>query len=209
MSKSWLLVTPLIALLAACAGEDDATAVESDEVKKTQANDVSGFDLEGPKALKNDKVTAELCAAVVSPVREACDRAEGRTSRSNGCQDLCSVPIAPRGKAAGYDMTGYKQLAVPAAPGFCPAVVSPVRAACARAGGSTSVAGCAVLCTKPVARDGEAAGYDLTGFKILPNDKVTAELCAAVISPVQQACQRVGGEISRVNGCGQLCSLPL
>ena len=53
------------------------------------------------------------------------------------------------------------------------------------------------------------SGYDLEGPKVLPSDTVLAEFCAAVVSEVRTACAKAGGASSRVNGCGDLCSVPI
>lgn len=202
------VLLPLAAM--ACAADDDGTTTGDDEVKRARAAKVSGYDFTGPKALPNDKVPVEFCAAVVSEEQEACTRVRGELRRANGCAILCSKPIAPRGKAAGFDLSGFKVLANDRAPvELCAAVVSEVQSACERAQGEvSSVNSCGHLCSKPIAPKGKAAGFDQTGFKILPNDKVPVEFCAAVVSPLQEACSKVNGTLVRVNGCGALCSLP-
>jgi hypothetical protein len=202
-------LVPFVLSAFACAGADSNDATSQDDIVR-RARKVSGFDFEGPKALANDKVPVEFCAAVVSEVQGACERVRGEVRRANGCRDLCSKPIAERGKAAGYDFDGYKQLANDQAPvEFCAAVVSEVQAACERVGGDVSRANsCADLCSKPIAPAGKAAGYDQTGFKILDSDRAPVEFCAAVVSPVQDACSKVGGSVSRANSCADLCSLP-
>jgi hypothetical protein len=129
----------------------------------------------------------------------------------SGCDHLCSVPIAPEGKVAGYDLTGFKQLPNDkAAVTFCAQVVTPEQAACERAGGTMSGANdCRTLCSVPIAPEGKAAGYDLEGFKIAGADKIGEEVCAAVLSPIDEACAAVKGKTVPTNDCGTLCSLPL
>jgi hypothetical protein len=194
----------------ACAGGgDDDSATGDDEVNR--AKKASGYDLEGPKALPSNRAPVEFCTEVLSPEQAACERVHGQVKRANSCKDLCSKPIAPQGMAAGYDLTGYKKLPNDRVPvEFCTQALSEEQGACERVQGEISGAnGCKHLCSKPIAPRGKAAGYDLRGFKILPNDRVPVEFCAAVVSEVQAACDRAGGTIQGVNGCGHLCSLPL
>jgi hypothetical protein len=195
--------------IGACAADTDDTSSADDEINR-RAKKVSGYDISGPKALPADRAPVEFCAEVVSREQAACERVQGQTKRANGCRDLCSLPIADQGKAAGYDLTGFKQLENGQVPvEFCAAVVSEVQAACEKVQGKVSGAnGCAHLCSKPIAPAGKVAGFDKTGFKILANDKVPVEFCAAVVSETQAQCEKVGGKSSRVNGCGDLCSLP-
>jgi hypothetical protein len=206
-----LSILALALAATACTSASDDTATGNDEVVTAAPRKVSGFDLTGPKALASDKTIAELCAAVISEEHGACERVRGEVKRANGCKDLCSKPIAVRGKAAGYDLSGFAILDNDRVPvEFCAAVVSEVQEACERAKGEISGAnGCAHLCSKPIAPRGKVAGYDLTGFKILSNDRAPVEFCTAVVSEVQESCSRVGGTTHRANGCADLCSLPL
>jgi len=175
------------------------------------ASKASGYDLEGPKALANDRVPVEFCTQALSVERAACEKVDGRVIAANGCKELCSEPIAPRGKTAGYDLTGFKIIASDRAPvEMCISAVSRESAACDRVGGKTSRGNsCKDVCSRPIAEPGKAAGYDLEGFKILPNDRVPVEFCTQVVNEVQERCQRAGGVPSGANGCKQLCSLPL
>jgi hypothetical protein len=190
----------------ACASESGEGS-SADEVNAGSGK-ISGFDLQGPKVLP--KRSVPFCPAVVSHVKEACTGVRGETMRS-GCTDLCSLPIATQGKVAGYDLKGFKQLPNGnAAATLCPQVISQEQAACERVGGTTVAADdCKVLCSEPIAPQGQAAGYDLSGFKIVPNDGSEPEICATVLSPVEEACIAVRGERTSVKGCGVLCSLLL
>lgn len=206
---SFLAVLSLFTLaIGACSADSDDTSSSDDEIRR--AKKVSGYDISGPKALPADRAPVEFCAAVISQEQEACERVRGQTKRANGCRDLCSLPIAAEGKAAGYDLSGFKQLPNDRVPvELCAAVVSDVQTACQNVRGAVSRAnGCADLCSKPIAPAGKVAGFDKNGFKILANDKVPVEFCAAVVSETQAQCEKVGGETTRVNGCGHLCSLP-
>jgi hypothetical protein len=209
MNYRLLSILPLVVLAAACANPDDDDATDSEDV--IRATKVSGYDLAGPKALPGNKAGSEVCIQVLSEEQAACERVQGTTIRANGCKHLCSKPIAPRGKTAGYDFAGFKQLSADKVPvEFCIQVLSEEQAACERAGGVTSGAnGCAHLCSAPIAPQGKGAGFDLTGFKILPNASASTDVCAAVVSKVQEQCTRVKGKLSHVDGCADLCSLPL
>jgi hypothetical protein len=113
------------------------------------ATKVAGFDFDG---FKVSAVSAgEVCPAVITPEDQACMEAGGRGAAAKDCQVLCSVPIAPRGKVAGYDFDGPKVLASPSAGIACPAVITPEQMACERVGGTSKAANnCAVLCSKPI-----------------------------------------------------------
>jgi hypothetical protein len=168
---------------------------------------VSGFDFEGPKALPK---MADRCAFFRQPDEEiACSAVGGVSTQAEGCVTLCSKPIAERGKSAGYGFDGYKQL--DKSDVLCTFHRQPDEdKACGLAGGTvTQAAGCAILCSTPIAKSGAVAGYDLEGFKVLANDRVPVEFCTEQVSIVQVSCSAVGGSLRAANGCAQLCSLPL
>jgi hypothetical protein len=210
MSRFSYLVSSLAisVTLVACAGNPDGASTESDEVN--QSSKVSGFDLDGPKALSTTQVTSQICVQIVPREQGPCEEVHGTLSRANGCKNLCSLPIAADGKAAGYDFDGYKQASnANAATQICPEMLSEEETVCRNAHGVvTPIDACHVLCSKPIARQGKMAGYDLTGFKILPNEG-TELFCPDVVSPVREACTKVHGETTRGDSCRDLCSLSL
>lgn len=204
-----LVVGLLVSGLTGCAATGDPGASDDSFLNEEsqRGGKVSGFDLQGPKALP---ATDVKCAFHVQPEEEiACAKVGGTSTQAADCAILCSKPIAKEGTVAGFGFDGYRQLASEQV--VCDFHQAPEEdVACSAVGGDViAAADCARLCSKPIARKGTVAGFDLEGFKILPNDSVPVEFCAAVVSPVQEGCGAVGGELSHANGCAQLCSLPL
>ena len=93
-----------------------------------------------------------MCPMVVSSESMACYELGGDTTRVVGCSDVCSVPIAPAGKAAGYDLTGFKTLSNDVVHlQDCLPMVTPVQAACGAVNGVTRpVNECQHLCSLPL-----------------------------------------------------------
>jgi hypothetical protein len=209
MKPSAIACLPILCALAvaACSNADSDVGGDESNVTGGSRERVSGFDFDGPKVLPGQEGT---CNFITQPEEEkACLDAGGKAKLAGGCETLCSTPIARSGKVAGYDFTGYQQAASTLA--VCSFFTEPEESkACTALGGSSVHSdGCRVFCSTPIAPEGKVAGYDLEGFRILPNDSTIAELCAAVLSPVEKGCMEVGGKIRRANGCKVLCSLPI
>jgi hypothetical protein len=206
-----LALFAVAALAVACA--DAGETQESSGAAFSSAQRVSGFDLEGPKVLDADEVGragSQVCSDVVTPERTACDRVQAVVVRANGCRDLCSRPIAPDGKAAGYGLTGYAIIDADRVAGeTCPTppdLAHDAQAACESVGGITSGGnGCARLCSKPIAPAGQIAGYDGSAFRIAPSAR---DACEAAATAFPESCARAGGTSSRIDGCKELCTLP-
>jgi hypothetical protein len=197
--------------LVGCAAADTQEGVSGEAALTSPDNKlgakVSGFDFEGPKSLP---ATDVQCMFFRQPDEEkACLEVGGEATQAAGCAILCSKPIARPGKVAGYDFDGYTQ--AESTESHCAFIRQPDEdKACSAVGGeSTQAADCQILCSKPIAPEGKVAGYDLSGYKVLANDKVPVEFCIASVSEVQERCIGVGGETLRANGCQHLCSLPL
>ena len=167
---------------------------------------VAGYNFDGPKVLDGmpDDVA---CPQVLREDENACMVARGIVRRAEGCSILCSIPIAPRGKAAGFDFVGHKVLE--AAPSeICTQQVREEDEACSAVKGkATGVKGCKTLCSLPIAKRGKVAGFDFTGLKIL--DAAASEICTQQVREEDEACAVAKGKSTGAKGCKVLCSVPI
>jgi hypothetical protein len=188
------------------AASDDSEG--SQDLQASSSVSVSGYDFRGPQVQK--KRASEICPAVISGEAIACGIARGKSVSTENCGTLCSVPIAPSDKRAGFSFAGFEILNKPSSRIFCPQVIGPEALACERVGGaSTSAADrCASLCSLPIARPGKVAGFTFDGFKVL-DIPASGLLCPAVLTEEMAACERAGGSRSSANNCATVCSLPI
>jgi hypothetical protein len=157
------------------------------------------------------------CPAVVSPEQDACDAAKGVATLDMNCATICSLPIAPAGKVAGFDFLGFHVApSLAGTGGACPAVVSPEQAACDSAGGATSIdSQCRALCSKPIAHDGHLSGFDFDGLQL--DVDAPGAPCPIPLRPELTACNSSHGVIVAGSGslakggtaCVALCSAPI
>lgn len=208
MRTSIVLGLPLLALLLVACAAPAAEEVDADtqNLSGGGVGRVSGYTLDGPRAGDSDRVSVELCEPTDGADEQACDAVGGELRSANGCKLLCTLPMARRGFVAGYDLEGYKQLPSDAvATEVCAWVPE---ADCTRQRGTIQRAnGCRTLCTVPIAESGFTAGYDLEGYKRLPNDRAAATFCEP--NEVGPRCTAVGGTAWAANECRALCTLPL
>jgi hypothetical protein len=190
--------------VAACSAHNKCVMV--DAAVPVAAPKVAGFDFSGFKV--SAAGLAEICAAVLDPVDEACHRVGGQSTAAAGCTTLCSLPVAEAGKAAGFDFDGYRSAPI-AGPELCPEIVDAVAETCLSTGGKTTpVKGCGTLCSVPVAAHGSVAGYGFEGPKTLPAPAADT-VCPAVVSPEQEACAAADGKVIPASSCRSLCSKPI
>jgi hypothetical protein len=198
--KTVLLLT--LAFGAACDGD------ESDFNRSAGKSTVAGFDFKGFQILK--KKSGGQCKFFVAPKEQlACNAAGGETVFASNCKPLCSEPIAPKGKVAGYDFTGPVIRKAPPKGIKCPAVQTAEAEACSAIGGdATKDDSCNVLCDTPIAREGEVAGFDFAGFHV-QNALPPGTACTLIATPESDACFDVGGDGSRDENCNILCNRPI
>lgn len=210
--KPIALSLAVFATLSVVACAEDAATSQGSESDMIGSNDgsrlrVAGFDFDG---FGSGRVAGlEVCPEVVDAVAEACRAARGKATAVAGCKTLCSVPVAPAGRVAGFDFEGYRAGEI-AGNELCPEIVDGVAQACHAAGGiATAIKGCASVCSTPVAPNGQVAGFDFAGLKILPAPPATPVVCPAVLAPEEEACARAGGRTLQAGGCTTLCSTPI
>jgi hypothetical protein len=178
----------------------------AEELAVAGAAKVAGFDFSGFKVAELGG--AEICPEIVDAVAMACNAADGKAMPAKGCKTLCSVPVAPRGKVAGFDFGGFK-VADQSGDELCPEIVDAVAGACFDAGGKASPAkSCKTLCSVPVAPRGKVAGYDFDGPKIM-NAAPENMACIELVRPEEEACREVNGRIIQADDCHSLCSKPI
>lgn len=213
MYRPFFALVPLLVLAACASSEGDDSATDSQNVTAaTSGKSVAGYDFDGPKALPSDNAPS-VCPPILSPgdVVNACFKVKGKQRLANfeppnNCAVLCSKPIAPENKIAGYDFEGFKFQSTEGPPVLCAAVVSPEEEACNQAGGTPTTARCKTLCSIPIAKAGKVAGFNAKGFTTA--DAAGDEICPAVLDPDAERCFAVEGQTSRAAGCTTLCSLP-
>jgi len=178
----------------------------TEELARVPAGKVAGFDFDGFQVASVGG--AEICPEIVDAVAARCEQIEGVSTATKGCKTLCSLPIAPRGKVAGFDFSGFT-MAPEGGAEICPAVIREEEQACFAAGGHPAPAkGCKTLCSVPIAPRGKVAGYDFEGPKVLPEMPANMA-CPAVLRPEDAACERAGGTAKLADGCATLCSKPI
>lgn len=209
MYRTPLATFALFAALAACASPSENVESNPDN-NLTATKKVAGFNFEGFQ-ISETAATAEFCTEEVDALSQACFAAGGEGHAVKGCASLCSVPVAERGKVAGFDLDGFQKGQAPTEAELCPEIVDAVAQFCFEAGGkTTAMKGCRSVCSVPVAGNGQVAGYDFTGPKILeatnPDDP---EFCTQSILAEQVACGLANGKTVRAAGCAILCSTPI
>lgn len=114
------------------------------------AGKIAGFDMGGFKT-RAALPEGTGCPEIADAVTDACITAKGKTSMAQGCKVLCSVPVAPSGKVAGYDLKGYKKLDAMPTGTMCPEMLDEASEACRIAKGRvTQAKGCKYLCSLPI-----------------------------------------------------------
>ncbi len=115
-------------------------------------NDLNGYDFSGPKTMEAAPKDM-ICTALVRAEEVACQDVKGKTILANKCQVMCSIPIAPKGKVAGYNFKSFIITDALPAGKVCAAVVSPEHEACLKAGGKVTIAEkCSALCSVRISR---------------------------------------------------------
>jgi hypothetical protein len=195
----------LSATSAACADGSDPSSDESD-VKRGRK--VAGYDFEGPKITEALAPNA-ACPEVVTAEADACRAARGSDTYTRGCGLLCSVPIAQKGRVAGFDFAGFRSDEALAPMTACPQIADPVTDACLAVRGQTAYTkSCGVLCSLPVAPEGKVAGFDFSGYRSV-EALGPMRACPEVMSPVADACLSKKGRTSYTRDCSVVCSVPV
>ncbi|MFO0674979.1 MAG: hypothetical protein U0169_00455 [Polyangiaceae bacterium] len=168
---------------------------------------IAGYDFGGP-----DVVLApgprEACTAATNATADACIAAGGQFRRAEGCDVICSVPIASGGAVAGFDFAGARTARPAPAGQMCTAILRPEAEACTRTGGRVTVtAGCGTLCSRPIAVAPKVSGFDFSGLRVM-NGPSPHLLCGAT-DAVAAACDAAGGTTTLASGCSRLCSVPV
>lgn len=220
--RSTALASIAIAACVACGGSTASEDVEAEGALGTSpraaAERVAGFDFSGVK--RADALPARHGCAQTGRadllVTDACLAAEGRTIYTSTCATLCSVPVAPKGKTAGYDMTGLQTENGLTEHEGCPEVGIDdsllVSDACVAAHGKTSFTKtCETLCSVPVAPAGHVAGYNFTSFRkalAIPAQAGCPESGGDAIV-ITDACLKAHGKTVSTKACQVLCSVPI
>lgn len=207
MIKRSLVIALSFLAVSACktASKDSGTDLAAARVARGSSQ-IIGYDFTGLKAM-NPAKRDMICTQEVKAEDEACREAGGKSIWAENCKVMCSIPIAPKGKVAGFNFD--KLVITDELPGdmFCPQVVTAEQEACGNVGGKAVYANqCKVLCSKPLAKKGKVSGYDFDGYQLnvspMPKDMV----CTAVLRPEDEACEKAGGTAIWANNCKVLCS---
>ncbi len=202
LTTSFVLVA---STLVACAADSDSSTDDQD-VKRGRK--VAGYGFDGPK-IADALPVGTACPEVVHAVTDACIAARGRDTYTKGCDVLCSVPVASRGRVAGFDFSGFRSDDSLAPMTACPAVADPVTDACIGAGGQTSYTkSCGIVCSLPVAASGKVAGFDFSGYRNA-DGLAPMTACPQIASPVADACFAKRARTSYAKDCSVLCSVPV
>lgn len=212
----------IAAALVACGGNTASEGVEVEGALGTspsaRTERVAGFDFSGVK--RADGLPARHGCAQTGTgdllVTDACLAAGGRTIYTSTCATLCSVPVAPKGKIAGYGMIGLQTEDGLAEHEGCPEVGIDdsllVSDACIAARGRTAFTKtCATLCSVPVAPAGHVAGYNFTSFRkalAIPAHAGCPESGGDAIA-ITDACMKAHGKTVWTKACQVLCSVPV
>lgn len=195
----------LLLTLAACSADNAGDGAETED-NLTGGKQAAGFDFDGFRVAPLS--VDETCPTTADPVGDACRLAGGTRMTVKSCKALCSVPIADKGKVAGFAFDGF-HIAEGLGNAGCAAVLDPVGPACMRVPARTvMMKGCKLLCAVPVADDGKVAGYDFTGPQILAAPK-SGMACPAVVAPEADACRAAKGRAIAAAECKTLCSVPI
>lgn len=178
---------------------------------------LSGYTASGPYAqVLPWGPPREMCTVALPehPDARRCSAAGGNAAYGPRCTVVCDTPFARQGFEAGFDFEGYQIAAIPREPIMCPMWLTKERVACERAGGRAA-AGCSVLCTVPIAQDGQVAGFLLPrGTSVVFAEKVQS--CGFAVDNVsvldddEVACRLAGGTTTPVSGCSRaVCNRPV
>ena len=180
----------------------------SQELSRRPLKKVAGYDFGGDTILRTPG-PQEACPAVLSPVSAACVAAGGQTRRAEGCNVVCSHPIATGGAVAGFDFSGLRTAAAAPAGQMCTTILRPEEEACLKGGGrALRTSACGVLCTQPIAANPKVAGFDFSGLRSM-NGPQPNVLCSANNTAVSDACSAAGGRVVLASGCTRLCTVPV
>jgi hypothetical protein len=116
------------------------------------AGRVAGFTFRG-FVRREALAEGTACPAILTAEAWACDNLGGTSSKDALCRDVCSKPIARRGRVAGFTFEGLVVRRAAAEGTACPAIYTQADAACDASGGTTvRDADCNVLCSTPMGR---------------------------------------------------------
>lgn len=187
------------------AAEKSGELLGADE--KAQKIMVQGYDLSGLQTLDAPRKDM-ICTTVLRPEEAACQAARGKTIWADKCKPLCSLPIAPKGKVAGYNFSSFVIAEALAPDMVCAAVVSAEEEACFERGGKTQVAAkCKHLCSLPIASEGKISGFNFNGAKLNVAPLPKGTMCTQVVRPEEEACRKAGGKILMAEKCEAICTV--
>lgn len=186
------------------ASEDSSELADGSKSKKAKV--IQGYDLTGFKTL--DAAPKDMiCTTVLRPEEAACQDAGGKTFWADKCKPLCSIPVAPKGKVAGYNFTSFVVADALPEDMACAAIVSAEQEACFKNSGKTQVAkNCKYLCSVPISPKGKVSGFNFQGPQISVSELPKDHACAQVVRPEEEACRRAGGKITIAEKCSVICS---
>jgi hypothetical protein len=168
---------------------------------------VQGYDFSGFKTM-NPAPKDMVCTAVLKAEQAACQEVEGVTIWADKCKVMCSKPIAPKGKVAGYNFQGFAISEALAEDMVCAAILTPEQEACSENGGhSQFAANCKNLCSVPISSGGKLAGYNFDGPQMGVSPLPDGFVCTQVLRPEEEACRKAGGKVTIANKCTVLCSV--
>ena len=158
--------------LSALACSSEAPGSNGDEADVTRAKKtVVGYDFTGlkiAKPLPTNHACAEGSGANIALV-DACIAAKARTIFTSTCDELCSVPVAPKGKVVGFDFGGFKVADELGPNHACAesggATLAVVDACLAAKGRTVFTKTCDELCSIPIAPKGKVVGFDFSGLQ--------------------------------------------
>lgn len=115
------------------------------------AGKVVGFNFTGVR-IEDELPPNGACPLRATAETDACIAANGKNLFAKSCAPLCSLPIAPEGKIAGYNRTGFQVVDALPPNSACPQRATVDTDACLAAGGRNLYqASCAALCSVPYA----------------------------------------------------------
>lgn len=113
---------------------------------------VAGYDFKGPRIALALPANG-ACPQLANAETDACLNINGSTTYDKSCKTLCSLPIAKKGRVAGFDFKGFKTAAALPANSACPQVALAESDACLNLQGETSYTKtCGILCNVPIAK---------------------------------------------------------
>jgi hypothetical protein len=207
-----LIGTLLVSLtwLACSSSEDESDDPRGSSTSNmSSARSVGGFDLKGPRTTQVPEAS-QHCPDRVDAVADACRAAHGTSTRVKDCQTLCSVPIAPPGKVAGFDFDGFQVRGESDPDSTCPELVDAVAETCRTSlGVATPTADCTTLCSVPIAQRGEVSGFEFSKLQTkdaLPDGTECPD--PEVVDALKDACRLSRGKAILAKDCLVLCTVP-